>query len=83
MRSKEPDKTIPRATFGFIAVTGATCALSVWVIIQAIRSQDARASTGADPPERCDDDARVRRTTFVDIVTLLLCTSGLCGGSRY
>jgi amino acid transporter len=49
MRSKEPDKTIPRATFGFIAVTGATYALSVWVIIQAIGSQDAGASTGADP----------------------------------
>jgi len=53
MRSKDPDKTILRATLGFIVVMGATYALSVWVIIQAIGRRTPGPRPEPTRPERC------------------------------
>lgn len=74
---RNPNKTIPRASFGFIAFISVAYSLSVWVIIQAVGANDVVAATAADPTGTVM--ATIQQfagKTALDIVTVLLCTSG-------
>lgn len=74
---RDPDKTIPRAAFGFIAVIVVMYGLSVWALIQAIGPADAVAVTAADPTGSVlSVMQQFAGKTFLDLVMVLLCTSG-------
>jgi amino acid transporter len=74
---KDPNKTIPRASFGFIAFIGVTYGFTVWVLIQAIGPKDAVAATAADPTgSMLATVQQFAGRTSLDIITVLLCTSG-------
>lgn len=74
---RDPDKTIPRASFGFIAVIASGYALSCWAIIQAVGAANVVSSTAADPSGTVMASIeQFAGKTALDIVTVLLCTSG-------
>lgn len=74
---KNPDRTIRRASFGFIAFIATGYAFSCWAIIQALGATDAVAATSADPSGAVMATVeRFAGKTALDIVTVLLCTSG-------
>lgn len=74
---RNPDKTIPRASFGFIAFIASGYAFSCWAIIQAVGATNVVSATAADPSGTVM--ATIQQfagKTALDIVTVLLCTSG-------
>lgn len=74
---REPDKTIPRASFGFIGVIATGYALSCWAIIQAVGAANVVSATAADPSGTVMASVeQFAGKTALDIVTVLLCTSG-------
>lgn len=74
---KDPDRTIRRASFGFIAFIATGYAFSCWAIIQALGAADAVAATSADPSGAVMGTIeKFAGKTALDIVTVLLCTSG-------
>ncbi len=74
---KNPDTTIRRASFGFIAFIATGYAFSCWAIIQALGAAKAVAATSADPSGAVMATVeQFAGKTALDIVTVLLCTSG-------
>lgn len=78
---RDPDRTIPRASYLFIVCVCATYGFTTWVLIQALGEKDAVAATSADPTGSFlgTVDTFVGRAG-VDVVTALLCTSLLACG---
>ncbi|UGT55958.1 APC family permease [Nocardia asteroides] len=74
---RDPDRTIPRATYLFIALIGLVYAVSTWAIIQAIGPADAAAQTAADPTGSFLNTLSTYVGTVVaDLVVPLLVTAG-------
>jgi amino acid transporter len=74
---RQPDKTIPRASFGFIGVIATGYALSCWAIIQAVGAVNVVSATAEDPSGTVMASiGQFAGKTALDIVTVLLCTSG-------
>ncbi|RVU29027.1 APC family permease [Streptomyces antnestii] len=72
---KNPNKTIPRAAYLFIAIIGIGYAVSVWVLIQAVGEKSVIAQTQADPTGTALASVRTFSGTLaVDLVTVLICT---------
>jgi amino acid transporter len=74
---RDPDRTIPRAAYGFIAVIGIGYAASTWVIIQAYGPAQAVTAAATDPTGSVTATVQ----TFlggvgIDLVSALLITSG-------
>lgn len=73
---RDPEKTVPRATYLFIATVAVMYGVTTWVIIQGLGSDNAVATAAADPTGAFYATMK----TFVgdiglDIVTVLLCSS--------
>ncbi|MEV6657309.1 APC family permease [Nocardia fluminea] len=74
---RDPDRTIPRATYAFIALIGLVYAVSTWAIIQAIGPEDTVARTAGDPTGAFLDTLSTYVGTFAaDLVVPLLVTAG-------
>nr|WP_218681440.1 APC family permease [Rhodococcus qingshengii] len=73
---KDPNRTIPRATYGFLVVVGLFYAFSAWAITQALGDTDAVTETAADPTGSVFATFRTFLGVFgQDVMTVLLCTS--------
>jgi amino acid transporter len=73
---RDPDRTIPRATYAFVVVIGLAYAVSTWAIIQAFGAGRAVEVSAADPTGAFNSTVETYLgTTAIDIVTTLLCTS--------
>lgn len=73
---RDPNRTIPRATYGFLLVVGVFLAFSAWAITQALGASQAVALTQADPTGSVFASAKLFMGVFgLDAVTVLLCTS--------
>ncbi|QSR24884.1 amino acid permease [Nocardioides aromaticivorans] len=74
---RDPDRTIPRAAYGHIALVGIGYAVSTWVIIQAIGPASAVAATASDPTGSVTATVQTYLgAVAVDLVSILLMTSG-------
>ncbi|MFI2477039.1 APC family permease [Nocardia xishanensis] len=74
---RDPDRTIPRATYAFIALIGLVYAVSTWAIIQAIGPEDAATQTAADPTGSfLNTLSAYVGTIAADLVVPLLITAG-------
>lgn len=74
--AKDPDRTIPRATYIAVVSIGAFYALSAWVVVVGAGVTDAVSSATADPVNMVFDLAtRYAGTTVHDIMQLLVVTS--------
>lgn len=47
--AKDPERSIPRATYGAVAFLGLFYAFVVWAVVQGLGDTDARAAAGANP----------------------------------
>lgn len=73
---RDPERTIPRATYGFLLVIGVFYGFSAWVITQALGPSQAVAATAADPTGSVFATMRTFMGVFgFDAVTVLLNTS--------
>ncbi|WP_181407594.1 APC family permease [Nocardioides sambongensis] len=73
---RDPDRTIPRATFGFLAVVGICYAFSAWIVTQALGPSVAVEATAADPTGSVFATIEQFLGAFgVDAVNVLLNTS--------
>lgn len=78
---RDPVRTIPRATYGAVALICLIYTVGAWVVIQAIGADRAVEVTAADPPGAFYDALK----TFVGgsavaIFQMVLCTSILAAG---
>ncbi|WP_063739983.1 APC family permease [Amycolatopsis jejuensis] len=74
--TRNPGRTIRRATYGAVLVLGLLYSVGAWVIIQATGAGGAVAATAADPSGTVYAGLRTFVGGFaVDIVTITLCTS--------
>lgn len=76
--TRDPDRTIPRATYGAVLVLGLLYSVGAWVIIQGSGASKVVAATAADPSGAVYANLKTFVGGFaVDIVTITLCTSVL------
>ncbi len=74
--TRDPGRTIKRATYGAVFVLGLLYSVGSWVIIQAIGVNHAVAATAANPSGAVYDSLRTYVGGFmVNLVTILVCTS--------
>lgn len=74
---RDPDRTIPRAAYGFIAVIGIGYAFSTWVLIQAMGPADAVTASATDPTGSVIATVQTYLGGVgVDLMSALLMTSG-------
>ena len=74
---RDPDRTIPRAAYGFIAIIGIGYAASTWVLIQAMGPADAVVASATDPTGSVIATVQTYLGSVgVDLVSALLMTSG-------
>jgi amino acid transporter len=74
--ARDPEKTIPRATYTAILFLLALYALTAWAMINGIGQDEVVGLSAADPTGTALETARVYlHTVGVDIITVLLCTS--------
>ncbi len=74
--ARDPERTIPRATYLAIAVIAVLYAITSWAMILGIGAHDVVAQSAADPTGTALATATVYLGKVgVDIVTVLLCTS--------
>ncbi|MGW5515646.1 APC family permease [Nocardia africana] len=72
---KDPDRTISRATYWFIALIGIGYALSMWAFVQAVGEADAVAQSQIDPTGTSLGTFRAfTGAVSTDLVTVLVCT---------
>ncbi|MUL79044.1 APC family permease [Mycolicibacterium sp. CBMA 226] len=73
---RDPHKTIPRATYIFIAITGILYCVTSWSMIQAVGSPHAKAVYAANPAGEVLDTVQIYMGRVGhDLVTVLLTTS--------
>lgn len=73
---RDPNRTVRRATYGFLVIIGAFYALSTWVVVQALGGSNAVAATTADPTGAVYGTVEVFLGAFaLDVVTVLVTTS--------
>lgn len=73
---RDPNRTIPRATFAAVLVLGGLYALGSWVLIQAVGPSSVLEAAGTDPAATTLGAMGVYLgKVVVDIITVLLCTS--------
>ncbi len=74
--TRDPGRTIRRATYGSILVLGLLYSVGAWVIIQATGASEVVAATAADPSGTVYASLKTFVGGFaVDVVTITLCTS--------
>lgn len=74
--ARDPEKTVPRATYTAILFLLGLYALTAWAMINGIGQDQVVALSAADPTGTSLETARVYlHTVGVDIITVLLCTS--------
>ncbi|MUL46338.1 APC family permease [Mycobacterium sp. CBMA293] len=72
---KDPDKTISRATYWFIAIIGIGYTVSTWAFIQAVGEADVITKSQTDPTGTSLDTFRTfTGVVSTDLVTVLVCT---------
>ena len=73
---RDPNRTVRRATYGFLAVTGVFYALTTWVVVQALGASNAVAATAVDPTGAVYGTIEKFIGAFaLDVVTVLVATS--------
>ncbi len=74
--ARDPQRTIPRATYLAIALMAGLYALSSWALVLGIGSETVVADSAADPTGTALNSVAVYLGTIsLDVVTVLLCTS--------
>lgn len=74
--ARNPEKTVPRATYAAIISLMVLYALTAWAMINGIGVNDAVEVSAADPTGAAFATAQVYLTKIgVDVVNILLCTS--------
>ncbi|MFE5330528.1 APC family permease [Embleya sp. NPDC056575] len=73
---KDPDRSIPRATYLFIVGVGIFYALTTWVTVEGLGESGAKAAAAADPSGSVQDTMRrFAGLATVDATSVLLNTS--------
>ncbi|MFE5702293.1 APC family permease [Rhodococcus koreensis] len=74
--TRDPDRTIPRAVYGFIAVAGVLYSVTAWAVIVGLGESTAVATIAADPTRTFMQTTQMYMGTVgVHVVIVLLNTS--------
>jgi amino acid transporter len=74
--ARDPERTIPRATYVAIGVMAGLYAITSWAMVVGIGVADVVAQSGADPTGTAlATAAQYLGKVGVDVITILLCTS--------
>jgi amino acid transporter len=74
--ARDPERTVPRATYLAIAVMAGLYAITSWAMVVGIGVADVVAKSGADPTGTAfATAAQYLGKVGVDVITMLLCTS--------
>ncbi|MFE3028619.1 APC family permease [Nocardia tengchongensis] len=74
--TRDPERTVPRAVYGFIIVAGLLYSFTTWAIIEGLGEQDAVATIATDPPATFMQTTQIYVGSMgLDVIMVLLNTS--------